>query len=78
MRCVECPACYSSIDPRSVRCWACHAGLERVPRGVVGVVTGSICAMVRAVRGFAVGLIVGAVVQLISGVPYTVLMVATG
>ena len=78
MRCVECPACYSPIDPRSSRCWACHASLERGPGGVVGVLTGSICALVGGMKGFLVGSMVGAVVQVISGVPYTVLMVATG
>ena len=73
-----CPASYSSIDPRSSRCWVCHAILERVPGGVVDVVTGSICAVVGGMKGFLVGSMVGAVVQVISGVPYTVLMIAIG
>lgn len=44
----------------------------------MGVVTGSIYAVVIVVKSFVVGLIVGAVVQMISGVSYTALMVAIG
>lgn len=75
---VCCPACYSSIDPRSSRCWACHAVLERVPGGAVGVVTVSVYAVVSNVKGCLVGLFVGPVVQVICGLPHVALVVATG
>lgn len=44
----------------------------------MGVITGSIYAVMNGVKGYAVGLIVGAVVQAVSGLPHMALMFATG